>query len=503
MDVGAAAAWLVVIPLAAAVTTAVAGRRAAGVVMAAVVVLIPVLAMAVAAGVLERGPQRHRLGGWGAPLGIELYVDGLAALLLALTAVVGAATSLHARVYFSRRGEAAFWPLWLFVWAGLNALFVSDDLFNMYVALELVSLGAIALVALAGSRAATVAAMRYLVVSMMGSLLFLLAAAVLYTGTGTLSLSLMASGTIPPLTLTTALAAASVGLLMKTAVFPFHAWLPPAHASAPAPASAILSALVVKASFYLLLRLWLQLGAATAAPAAATVLLGALGTAAILWGSALALRQTRAKRLVAYSTVAQVGYLLLLFPLLMDGDGAWSRPAWYGGVYQAVAHGVAKAAMFLAVGTMAYAVGTDRLRRLAGLAYRMPVTFTAFGLAGLSLVGLPPSGGFVAKWLLLHAAISSGRWWWAAVILAGSALAAAYVFLVLRCAFERTRDPTLAQAEREERTPPRLVPLRMEWPALALALVAAALGVWAATPLQLLDMGPFPGPGTEMFLEAP
>jgi multicomponent Na+:H+ antiporter subunit D len=285
---------------------------------------------------------------------------------------------------------------------------------------------------------------------------------------------------------------------MKTAAFPLHAWLPPAHASAPAPASAILSALVVKASFYVLLRLWLRLGTTPgpglewAAPAS-LVVLGLLGAGAVLWGSALALRQTQAKRLVAYSTVAQIGYLLLLFPLLADGGEAWTRTAFHGGVYQVVSHGVAKAAMFLAVGTMAYAVGTDRLSGLAGLAYRMPVTFTAFGLAGLSLTGLPPSGGFLAKWLLLQASLSSGRWWWAVVIVVGSLLAAAYTFLVLRTAFERTGDPELVRAETEERSPAPLVPLRLEWPALALALIAAGLGLWAAVPLRLLDIG-FGGP---------
>jgi multicomponent Na+:H+ antiporter subunit D len=496
MDAGTLAAWLVVLPLAGAVVVAVAGARSAGPVMGALVVLIPALAWGVARRVLEDGPRRHPLGGWGAPLGIELYVDGLSAVLLAMTAVVGAAISLHARAYFSRGGERAFWPLWLFVWAGLNGVFVSDDVFNMYVTLELLGLGAVALVALAGSRESSVAAMRYLLVSMAGSLLFLLGVAVLYAAAGTLSLERLGGLDLPPPVVATALAAMTVGMMAKTAIFPLHAWLPPAHASAPAPASAILSGLVVKGSFYVVLRLWLGLapgqGPGGWAPGGAVVGLGVLGAGAVLWGSALALRQASAKRLVAYSTVAQLGYLFVFLPLLVDAAGEWSRTAWQGGIYQAVSHGLAKAAMFLAVGTMAYAVGSDRIRAFAGLAHRMPVTFAAFGLAGLSLVGLPPSGGFIAKWLLLHAALAAGAWGWALVLIAGSMMAAGYVFLILRSAFEWTTDPELDAAALEQRSPERLVPLRLEWPALALALAAAALGVWAAEPIRLLDVGTIP-----------
>jgi multicomponent Na+:H+ antiporter subunit D len=500
MDAGSLAAWSVALPLAAAVVVAVAGARAAGPVMGVMVVAVPALAWGVARSVLEHGPQTHLLGGWGAPLGIELHVDGLSALLLGMTAVVGAATSLYARAYFSRGGERAFWPVWLFLWAGLNGVFLSDDLFNMYVTLELLGLGAVSLVALAGSRDASVAAMRYLLISMAGSLLFLLGVAILYATAGTLSVSRLATLHLPGPALATALAAMTVGMLAKTALFPLHAWLPPAHATAPAPASAILSGLVVKASFYLVLRLWVTLapeamgagvgaGAGVRGAETAALALGVLGAGAVLWGSVLALRQTHAKRLVAYSTVAQLGYLFILFPLLADASGEWSRTAWHGGAYQAVSHGVAKAAMFLAVGTMAYAVGTDRIRAFAGLAHRMPLTFAAFGLAGLSLVGLPPSGGFLAKWLMLHAAIDQGAWGWAVVLVVGSLLAAAYVFLILRSAFEWTADPELRAAAREERSPDRLVPLRMELPALALALVAAALGVWATGMLRLLDVG--------------
>ena len=203
----------------------------------------------------------------------------------------------------------------------------------------------------------------------------------------------------------------TAGLLAKTALFPLHLWLPPAHAGAPAPASAVLSALVVKGSFFLIVRLWFDVMPGLLSHAAAQVL-AALGAAAIVFGSVLALRQARLKMLIAYSTVAQLGYLFLMFPLA--GPGAARLSAWTGGLLQAISHACAKAAMFMAAGLIAQALGHDRIAGLGGIGRALPMTIFAFALAGLSLMGLPPSGGFMAKWLLLRRrsrpANGGGRW---------------------------------------------------------------------------------------------
>ncbi|HSJ05826.1 MAG TPA: proton-conducting transporter membrane subunit, partial [Longimicrobiales bacterium] len=171
-------------------------------------------------------------------------------------------------------------------------------------------------------------------------------------------------------------------------------------------------------------------------------------------------------------TVAQLGYLFLVFPLLTSAPAA----AWSGGMYHLLSHALAKAALFLAAGAMVHALGDDRLDVLAGIGQKMPVTFTAFGIAALNLVGLPPSGGFIGKWLLLTASMTSGQWWWAVVMAAGSLLAAGYVLLVLRTAFlQPGADPL-----------PQQPPLLMTAGALTLALIALALGLWAEVPLALL-----------------
>ena len=425
--------------------------------------------------VVEQDAQRYTVGGWGAPLGIDLYADGLSLLMLLMTAVVGLGISIYSSGYFDRKTAAVFWPLWLFLWTALNALLLSADIFNLYVTLELLGLAAVALVALAGGADALTAAMRYLLVSLLGSLFYLLGVVLLYHSFGSVDIAILAQRVEPLPAVWAAMGLMSAGLLLKTALFPLHFWLPPAHASAPAPVSALLSALVVMASFYILLRLWLEIFPLN--DAAFGQLLGLLGAAAVLWGGIQALRQTRLKLLIAYSTVAQLGYLFLAFPL-------GSSFAWKGTLYLLLSHALAKAAMFMAAGNILRFGGHDCIADLDRVAQRLPLTLTAFSLAGISIMGLPPSGGFIGKWILLDAALYSGQWWWALILIMGGLLTAAYVFKVVGYAFTQAEVTHAASA----------VPARMEWTALVLALAAVLLGLFAPWPLALLDIGfPFAG----------
>jgi multicomponent Na+:H+ antiporter subunit D len=262
----------------------------------------------------------------------------------------------------------------------------------------------------------------------------------------------------------TAMALMSAGLMMKGALFPLHFWLPPAHSSAPAPVSAALSALVVKGSLYILLRLWFE-SAGGGLTHGALQLFGVLGAAAILWGSLQALLQERLKLLVAYSTVAQLGYLYLFFPLAAGGG----LKVWTGGLIFLSAHAFAKAAMFLAAGNIIKAAGHDRIGDLGGITRVLPVSVFTVGLAGISLVGLPPSAGFVGKWLLLGAGLQQGQWWWVAVIIGGSMLSASYMVRLLSRAF--IRDGAAAGWKR--------VPPGLEWSALLMAATAFLLGFTA------------------------
>jgi NADH:ubiquinone oxidoreductase subunit 5 (subunit L)/multisubunit Na+/H+ antiporter MnhA subunit len=236
----------------------------------------------------------------------------------------------------------------------------------------------------------------------------------------------------------------------------------------------------VKGSWFIVLRLWLDAAPTVISPAAAQFL-GALGGGAIVVGSLVAIQQVRLKLMVAYSTVAQLGYLFLLFPLALGAHGlsAGSGAAVTGGVLQVVSHATAKAAMFMAAGLVYVALGHDRVKDLGGIARVLPMSVAAFALGGIALIGLPPAVGFLAKWLLLGAALASGQWWWALVLVLGGLLTACYVFPFLARALASDAEPKIVRA----------VPRLQEAAALALAIVSTLLGLVALAPVDLVQVG--------------
>ena len=485
-------AWLIaalVWPVIAVLLTIVGGGRHAARVALASMPLGVAVSVAIAARVLPEGDALvYLVGGWAPPLGIALRADPLAAVMMLTTAIVISGAGLFAYADFaSKPGEPetrtslVFWTLLLAVWGAMNLVVTGHDLFNLYVALELLTFAAVPLVCLDGRAATLAAALRYLVFALLGSVLYLLGAVLLYGAYGTLDITLLAARVQPEPVAWVAAALMTAGLLAKTALFPLHLWLPPAHAGAPPAASAILSALVVKGSFILLVRVWFEVMPALWS-VSATQLLAALGAAAILYGSVLALRQERLKLLIAYSTVAQIGYLFLMFPLAFDPATARLQDgvALTGGVLQTVSHAFAKAGMFMAAGLIAKSLGHDRIADLAGVGRALPMSLIAFGLAGVSLVGLPPSGGFAAKWLLLSAAVGTGQWWWAVVLVLGGLFTGGYVMLVLIRAMGSAVQPA---------EPMRPVARSREAVALAMSLCAVLLGLLALGPVELPMFG--------------
>jgi len=430
--------------------------------------------------VAHQGRQIHALGGWDPGLGIALRADPLAAALLLMSSLVALAAGWYATGYFTDDArQSRFWPIWLSLITALHALFLSADLFNLYVTLELLGLSAVALAALGAGRAAIEASLRYLTVGLLGSMAFLAGVALIYIRYGTLDMLSLSQLIHPGPATWLALGLMSAGLMLKSALFPLHFWLPPAHANAPAPVSAALSALVVKAAVYLMMRLWLDLFQPTISPAASW-LLGLLGATAVLWGSWSALRAQRLKLLAAYSTVAQLGYLFIFFPLLMALPAGQPRDAAFGAlVLMALTHAFAKSALFLAAGTIQQHAGHDRIADLGGTARALPVTTFTLALAGAALIGLPPSGAFLAKWQLLSTAIGLGQWIWVPAVAIGSLLAAAYIFRLLGYTFGTRDRDALALVDGYE-----------SLPALLLAIIATAvLGLGAALVWQFVAPG--------------
>lgn len=475
--------WLILLPLIWGTLAFAAGPGRGGRLAFAGLAIQMTLAVILAREVGGGALRIHAVGGWNAPLGIDLAADGLAAVMLLLVHAVALPLTLYARAYFAGHPEGGryFWPLAGYLVAAMNALFLSADVFNLYVTLELVGLAAVGMVASAGGIGSMSAALRYLFATLVGSGAYLMGVALLYGTYGTVSLSTLEPllNADAPMAVTAAGVLMLTGLMLKTALFPFHFWLPPAHGGAPAPVSALLSALVIKASFYLIVRLWIDLFMPLAEPAMAQ-LLGMLGAIAILWGSVMAIRQTRLKMLIAYSTVAQIGYLFLLFPLVTQTSPEAAQSALQGVTMQAVAHGLAKSAMFAAAGAVILSTGHDNIDHLGGISRRLPLTLFTFALAGVTLMGLPPSAGFIAKWLLIDGAIASRQWGWIVVMIVGGLFSAAYVFKVLRHAFLHVEQSVTFHA----------LPRMVEWPAFLLAIASLALGVRAGDVLNLVGAPP-------------
>lgn len=428
---------LVLVPLLAAVGAA-ATPRISGIWGLTATIVTVVLALWLALEVLQNGARIVTIGGWVAPLGIGFVADGLAALMLLMTSGVGIAVALQATSWglwsSNRMSEkaaslsAGFWPLWLATLGAMNALFLSGDLFNIYVTFEILGLTAVGLTALSGTQSALRAAFDYLSASLAGSLLLLLGLALSYGAIGRVDLE-----AVPMLTETVAgriaLALIVVGLAVKAALFPLHFWMPAAHSSAAPVASALLSALVVKGALYVILRISIEGGAGMEALRFA---LAVMGAGAMLLGAWGALRATRLKLLVAQSTIAQIG--LIALAIGVAGDNMQQNGLWKAAALLMLSHALAKAAMFIAVGRIAEELGHDRISGLNRKELRPGAAEFAFAIASVSIIGLPPTAGFLGKWILIDGLIARDAWIWVALILIGTALSAAYLSRVVsRC----------------------------------------------------------------------
>jgi multicomponent Na+:H+ antiporter subunit D len=488
---------VVVLPLSGAAVTAVArgNARARFALIAAVLTTVAVAVLTVA--VLTEGMTTLVLSN---PVGLELVLvaDGLALAMVAMTAVtcsiVAGFAASEDRAHPEARHER-FWPVWFGLWASLHLLFLAGDLLTAYLMLEAIGIAGAGLVSLAGDRPTLLAGTRYLYAELVASTTVLAGIALIWSRTGSLRFAELEPGLVTEPGGWLALGVVSAGLLLKVPLAPIHIWLPAAHTRAPSAVSPVLSAVVVKSSFAVLVRLWF-VSAPELVTRSAAQLLGALGVVAIVWGSVLALRATHVKELIAYSTVAQLGFLVLLVPLVQAG----AADAWRGGLLYAVTHALAKAALLLAAAVLIEDAGQPDIDALLGAASRRPLAVFAVGIGGLSLVGLPPRGGFVGKWYLLAASLQTGQWWWLAPILLGSLLTAGYLLRLLKPAFatDASLHPTTSASPPTGSIPPTPASTPSTTAsmldgraglALALALTTIALGIRPTEMLELLDLG--------------
>lgn len=462
---------IVATPLAAALVPpllALASARAAKAWSLAAQVLCLALSAAALRAVLFGGPLRHALGGWPAPWGVECVLDAFSAALAVLVAGLAVLTSIYAWDWEDRRSpvrEGVFQSLFLLLLAGLLGIVATGDLFNLYVFLEIAALSSYALVAAGHGREAPLAAFRYLLLGGAGATFWVLGLGYIYALTGTLNMADVAARW-PAISASPAAAAALglmvAGLALKMPVFPLHGWQPGAYAAAPPQIMPFLAAAVSKVMAYAIYRL--LAGTLGAEGQAGRVLeaLAPVGLLSVAAGSVLALTQTDVRRMLAYSSVAQLGLLLVGFSL----GGRW---AVIGVFWHMLAHAVLKSCLFMAAGCVARRRGSCDLDDFAGLGRTAPLTAFCFAAAGLALVGLPPAAGFFGKWYLLRGALDAGAWTSLAVVAASGLLTALYIFRLL----ERMYLSPPPDAKRVEPAGP--------WsaaPMLALAAAAILLGVF-------------------------
>ncbi len=408
--------------------------------------------------VLAGGAISYELGGWAAPWGIEYRVDALSAFVLLFVSGIGALVltyaprSLADEIPPSR--QYLFCTLYLLCLAGLLGIAITGDLFNVFVFLEISALSSYGLIALGGRRQALPAAFQYLVMGTIGATFILIGIGLMYQMTGTLNMVDMAARLPAVEGMRTALVAfgfLTVGIALKMALFPLHVWLPNAYAYAPSVVSAFIAATATKVSVYILLRFmfsvfglefsfdYLELGR----------LLMPLALAGIFVASTVAIFQRNMKRMLAYSSVAQIGYMVL-------GIGFATATGLTGGIVHLFNHALIKGGLFMAMGCVMLRLHSVDLDEMAGIGRAMPWTMAAWALGGLGLIGVPATAGFVSKWYLIQAALEDHAVPVAVLVLLSSLLALVYVWRVVETAF--FREPSARAREAREAPLSMLIP---------------------------------------------
>lgn len=432
---------------------------------------LPLISASLMLQVITEGPISYAMGGWEPPWGIEYRVDVFSAFILLLISCIGAIIMPYAEQSVASEIEsdqqAWFYTLYLLCMAGLLGIVITNDAFNAFVFLEISSLATYTLIALGKDRRALLAAFQYLIMGTMGATFYVIGIGLLYTVTGTLNLTDMAEriGDIetsrPVLA---ALAFLTVGISLKLALFPLHVWLPNAYAYAPSFATAFLAATATKVAVYLLIRFYFGVfdfdKAFTNLPVAHVIL--ALSIAATFGASIVAVFQDNVKRMLAYSSVAQIGYMTA-------GIALANQAGLTGGIVHIFNHAIIKCTLFLIIGAVVFRIGSCKFEDMAGIGKRMPITMACFVAAGLSIIGIPGTAGFISKWYLAVGALDHGWWWLVFLLVASSIISVIYIGRVVEVVWFR---PVAAAGVKASEPP-----LAMMVPILILAFGTIYFGI--------------------------
>jgi multicomponent Na+:H+ antiporter subunit D len=432
--------------------------------------------------VIATGTVHYFLGGWDPPWGIEYVVDRLNAFVLAVILLLSLLCAIYSKRSIGKEIEAtktvSFYVVFLLLVAGLCGITVTGDVFNLYVFLEISSLAAYTLIASGQGKKALIASFTYLILGSISAGFILLGIGHLYVATGTLNMADLAR-MLPPLydstTIQVAFAFFIVGLSIKTALFPLHVWLPDAYTHAPSVISALISTAVAKVGVYATIRILFSVFTPAFIIDYFPImdLFAWIAVVAILAGSVLAIAQSDMKRMLAYSSVSQMGYIML-------GLGIANSIAVTGGILHILNHALMKGCLFMVAGAIIYKTGLRNVSDFRGLARKMPYTSAAFFIAAASMIGIPPTVGFMSKWYLALGAVEAGQWAFVVVILASSLLSAVYFWRIFEYAYFMSPDSEGLVSEDD-------APPSMLGPTLILAGGCILFGIFVIIPLSIIE----------------
>lgn len=422
----------------------------------------------------------YEFGGWPRPFGIEYRVDITNAFVMVVVslvaAVVFAAGPGQARRAIPEGREYLFYSAALLCLTGLLGVTITGDVFNVFVFMEISSLSSYILIALGRERRALMAAFTYLIMGTIGATFLLIGIGLMYQMTGTLNMVDMAERlkeVNDTRTIRVAVAFVVVGISTKLAVFPLHQWLPNAYSEAPPIVSAFLAATATKVAYYLLLRFCLGLFGASLVfdQIGIDTLLMPLSVLAMFVGSIAAIYQTDFKRVLAYSSIAQIGYMTLGLSLASEAGVA-------AGLIHVFNHSLMKGALFLVAACITWRMGSTKIDVMRGLGQRMPLTMAAFVVAGLALIGVPGTAGFISKWALVTAALEQDALFLAFLIMASSILAVVYIWRLVEVIYFQEPDGTFEKKD---------APLRLLIPTWILAGMTIYFGLFSGFSVEVAE----------------
>ncbi len=387
--------------------------------------------------VLAENAITYAMGGWVAPWGIEYYIDKLTTYMLLIVNGIAVLVSLGARESVENEISSdriyLFYTAFLLNLTGLLGVIITGDAFNLFVFIEIASLSSYAIISLGKDKRCLYAAFRYLVYGTVGASFILISVGLLYVVTGTLNIADLSQQLVNAentATITTAFVFFVIGIAIKAAIFPMHLWLPDAYTYSPSIVSTFLAGTTTKVFIYVLIRFIYSLYGYEFSffHESFDNLLMIAACGAILYGSYRAIKQDSLKRLLAYSSIAQIGYMILGIALITELGLAAS-------LIHIFNHAFIKVGLFLAVTAIIYSYGTDSIERLAGMAKSSPFTFVLFLISGLSIIGVPLTSGFISKWYLIKASLEAGYWGLIVIIVFSSVLAIIYIGRVIETAY--------------------------------------------------------------------